>query len=277
MPRSSPVEAHHFDALGTRCGLFGVDVPRERLLAGEVWVRRMGARLTRFSPASELSTLNARAGRWTEISAELESLLRLALRAHELSGGLVNVSVLPAMRAIGYTRSLSEGPTVALLDAPRPLPALPAVLRVRPGEASLAPGAGLDLGGIAKGWLADRLTEALGPNSLANLGGDLHASGPGPDGLGWPVGFAGTSLMLLDQGAATSSVRLRSWGEMHHLIDPRTGRPARTGIEEVSVVASGGFEAEVCAKTALLLGSELAPAYCAANAQAWWWKESHDD
>ena len=52
--------------------------------------------------------------------------------------------------------------------------------------------------------------------------------------------------------------------------------PARTGLDEVSVVASSGFEAEVVAKTALLLGPEHAPAYCAAHALAWWFGGSHD-
>lgn len=76
--------------------------------------------------------------------------------------------------------------------------------------------------------------------------------------------------MLRDQGAATSSVRRRRWGDQHHLIDPRTGMPARTGLEEVSVVAATGMEAEVVAKSALLLGPELAPTFCAAHAMAWW-------
>ena len=53
-------------------------------------------------------------------------------------------------------------------------------------------------------------------------------------------------------------------------VAPRTGLPARTGLEEVSVVASTGLEAEVVAKTALLMGRELAPLYCAAHAMAWW-------
>jgi thiamine biosynthesis lipoprotein len=110
----------------------------------------------------------------------------------------------------------------------------------------------------------------LGPNTLANLGGDLSAGGPGPAGSGWPVGLAGVTVLLRDQGAATSSVRRRRWGELHHLIDPRTGVPANTGLEEVAVVAASGLEAEVVAKTALLVGSELAPVYCAAHALAWW-------
>jgi thiamine biosynthesis lipoprotein len=270
MPRSVLVDAHHFEAMGTNCSLFGVGLSRGRLLEGEFWVRRMGARLTRFSPDSELSRFNASAGRWIDISAELEALLRESLRAFETSAGLVNVAVLPSMAAIGYTRPLSFGRPSATEARVGPLPALPDALTVRPGAARLKPGAGIDLGGIAKGWMADRLLESLGPNALANLGGDLSAGGMGPAGAGWPVGLAGVTVLLRDQGAATSSVRRRQWGEHHHLIDPRTGLPARTGLEEVSVVAASGVEAEVVVKAALLVGRELAPVYCAPHAAAWW-------
>jgi thiamine biosynthesis lipoprotein len=270
MPPDAHVEAHHFQAIGTNCSLFGVGLTRSRLLQGEFWVHRLGARLTRFSPESELSRFNASPGSWQDVSPELETLLRESLRAFAASGGLVNVAVLPSMTAIGYTRPLAEGRSAATMSAARPLPSLPDVLSVRAGAARLEPGAGIDLGGIAKGWMADRLRESLGPNTLANLGGDLSAGGPGPAGSGWPVGLAGVTVLLRDQGAATSSVRRRRWGELHHVIDPRTGAPANTGLEEVAVVAASGLEAEVVAKTALLVGHELAPVYCAAHALAWW-------
>jgi thiamine biosynthesis lipoprotein len=255
------VISRHFEAMGTTCSLFAADAD---LLEGERWVRRMAQRLTRFSAHSELSQLNARPGEWREVSPELESVLLAALDAHAMSGGLVNAAVLPSMLAIGYTRSLSEGATVATLEQAGALPPLPHVLDVREGQARLARGAGIDLGGIAKGWMADRLCEILGPNCVVNLGGDLRVNGR------WPVGIAGAKLMLCDQAAATSSIRRRRWGDLHHLVDPRTGLPARTGLEEVSVVASTGLEAEVVAKTALLMGRELAPLYCAAHAMAWW-------
>ena len=270
MPPSAPVEAHHFEALGTTCSLFGAGLAPGRLVDGERWVRQIGAGLTRFSADSELSRFNASAGRWVDASPMFETVLREALRAFEMSAGLVNVAVLPSMEAIGYSRPLSEGQPVATVGGGSPLPALPDVLRVRTGSARLESGAGIDLGGVAKGWMADSLRGSLGPNALANLGGDLSAWGLGPDGDGWPVGVGGSTILLRDQGAATSSVRRRRWGEHHHLIDPRTGRPARTGLEEVSVVAASGLEAEVVAKTALLLGRELAPVYCAAHALAWW-------
>lgn len=268
--RRAPVEAHHFEALGSNCSLFAVGQSPGGLLEGEFWVRRLGAKLTRFSADSELSRFNASAGGWADVSPELEALLRESLSAFEKSAGLVNVAVLRSMEAVGYTRPLSEGLPVAAEPRVCPLPALPDVLSLRPGAARLEPGAGIDLGGIAKGWMADRLRDSMGPNALANLGGDLSAIGLGPAGDGWPVGLGTTTLLLRDQGAATSSVRRRRWGEHHHLIDPRTGLPARTGLEEVSVVATNGAEAEVVAKAALLLGPELAPVYCAAHALAWW-------
>ena len=277
MRPEAAVQVHHFEAMGTSCSLFAVNQPRGRLLEGEFWVRRLSARMTRFNTDSELSRLNACAGKWMEVSDDLESILRAALSAYAMSAGLVNVAVLPSMHAIGYTRPLAEGPSVATLDGARPLRPLPEVLEVRDREAMVAFGSGLDLGGVAKGWMADRLAQELGPNAVANLGGDLSAVGLGPRGDGWPVGVAGQTLMLRDQGAATSSVRRRRWGGLHHLIDPRSGLPAISGLEEVSVVAASGFEAEVVAKTALLLGPAVAPAYCAAHAMAWWLGGARDD
>lgn len=262
-----------FEALGTDCHLFGVGLQPVRLGQGRAWVESMHRRLSRFLPESELSRLNARTGEWVRVSPELGALLRAALDAWRTSGGLVNAGVLEAMLAAGYTRPLRLGPTTGGA-ASGPLPPLPEVLEVGPGRARLQPGIGIDLGGLAKGWMADRLAGRLGPNCLVNLGGDLFARGPGPAGKGWPVGVGGVTLLLRDQGAATSSSRRRRWERagrtFHHLIDPRTGAPAGPGPAEVSVVSGSALEAEVGAKAALLLGWEAAPAYLAATALAWW-------
>src|SRR5579859_946236 len=153
--RRRRISAHHFAAMGTSCSLFAAEPSPLTLLNGELWVRSLAARLTRFDARSELSLLNAAAGRWTSVSPEMEALLRESLRAHEMSGGLVNVAVLPSMLAAGYTRTLAAGPTPARLELARSAPLLPEVLEVAPGRARLATGAGIDLGGIAKGWMAD--------------------------------------------------------------------------------------------------------------------------
>jgi FAD:protein FMN transferase len=263
-------ESRSFEALGGTCELYAIGLRRDALARGEAWVHEMHDRLTRFTDMSELSRFNASAGRWVEVSPVLEALLRECLRAHELSNGLVNAAVLPALLAAGYTRTFSDGPTaVTVTSLP---PALREVLEVRPGSARLRHGASIDLGGIAKGWLADRLATDLGENVLVNLCGDLRARGGGEHGEGWPVGMGPKTVLLVDMGAATSGTRKRAWGEgLHHLIDPRTGRPASTDLAEVSVIARNGADAEIYAKAALLLGSKDAPAYLAAHHALGWW------
>ena len=254
------LEALRFAALGALCELYAVGPadpagPTD-LGATRDWVNGMHDRLTRFEPDSELSRLNAAAGRWVDIGPDLEALLRLSLDAYASSDGLVHIGVLPALLAAGYTRDFASGPTPPTGEI-RIAPPLPEMLEVRPGSAKLQPGTAIDLGGIAKGWLADRAVERMGVNALANFGGDLRARGAGPDGDGWPVGFGSTTVLLKGLGAATSGTGGRRWGEgFHHLIDPRTGLPAKTDLTEVSVLAATGAEAEVLAKTALLLGRE---------------------
>src|SRR5260370_33523690 len=187
MRHSLEVEAHHFEALGTSCSLFSAGGTRTELLQGEFWVRELGTRITRFSDQGELALLNGAEGEWVDVSAEMEALLREALRAYELSAGLVNAAVLPSMLAIGYTRSLAAGASTAKLEDARPAPRLPDGLSVQRGRARLELGCRGDLGGIAKGWIAHRPAAPLGSNALADLGGGLTADRPRPQGDGWPV------------------------------------------------------------------------------------------
>jgi len=256
-----------FESLGGECELFAFEIAPDRLAEGEAWVRRMHDRLTRFEPNSELSRFNASSGKWVEVSAELEALLRESLRAFAQSDGLVHVGVLPALLAAGYTRDFALGATSA--TEPPHIAPLPETLEVRSGSAHLASGASIDLGGVAKGWMADRLAEHLGANVLVNLCGDLFARGGGETGEGWPVGFGDRTLLLKDMGAATSGTTKRSWEGGHHLIDPRTGRPAQSDLSEVSVLASTAADAEIYAKVALLLGSRDAPSWLEPRSRGW--------
>ena len=273
-----PLEQAKFESLGSCCHLLGVALEQGRLSWGADWVAGMHGRFSRFETHSELSRFNAGAGSWVEVTEEMEGMLHAALDAYRDSGGLVHVGVLPSMLAIGYSRPMRLGPTPAVAAGATPPPPLPEMLQVEDRRAHLRPGTGIDLGGIAKGWLADRLAAQIGENCLVNLGGDLFARGDGPDGDGWPVGLGGVSVLLRDQGAATSGTLRRAWAQgadrLHHLIDPRTGRPAISDLVEVSVVAGSAVAAEVHAKAALILGTEKAPAYLAAQAQGWWLRPS---
>src|SRR5258708_8501147 len=120
MPPDARVEAHHFEALGTSCSLFAVGLSRSRLLQGEFWVHQLGARLTRFSPDSELSRFNATPGTWMDVSPELGALLRESLRAFEMSAGLVNVAVFASLGAICCTRPLAATLPTPTVSQARP-------------------------------------------------------------------------------------------------------------------------------------------------------------
>ena len=260
------MERRTFDSLGGECELFALGIGQDVLAESEAWIRRMHDRLTRFEPSSEVSRFNASRD-WFAVTPELEALLRESLRAFDLSEGLVNVAVLPALLAAGYTRDFAAGPTERA-EGQR-VPPLPVVLELRAGEARLLHRAAVDLGGIAKGWLADRVVERLGDNALVNLCGDLCARGGGETGEGWPVGFGDRTLLLKDMGAATSGTTKRAWAGGHHLIDPRTGLPAQSDLREVSVLASTATDAEIYAKVALLLGSRDAPKWLESRSQGW--------
>lgn len=273
------IERRTFRAMDGDCELFGIDVSPAALADGEDWVLRMGHRFTRFDPWSELSRFNDTAfeprpvgspefGRWVSVSSDLELLLREALRAFDASEGLVHAGILPALRAAGYEQDFSAGPTPVRTPPAPPAP-LPEVLEVRHREARLVKGAAIDLGGIAKGWMADRLAEHLGDNVLVNLCGDLFARGGGETGEGWPVGFGDRTVLLQDKGAATSGTRKRAWAGGHHLIDPRTSRPAETDLTEVSVLARSAADAEIYAKVALLKGSVEAATWLEGRALGW--------
>jgi thiamine biosynthesis lipoprotein len=127
----------------------------------------------------------------------------------------------------------------------------------------------IDFGGIGKGYAVDcamtHLREAR--DVLVSAGGDMRASGSGPNGDGWLVSVAPAPgdaplgiLRLRNQALATSTTATRNWRRagvrLHHIIDPRTRRPADSGVRAVSVVAPTTAEADVFAKTALILGVE---------------------
>lgn len=265
---------HVFTAFGgARCEVIACDATDDEVSAVVADTYAFERRLTRFDPGSELSLFNNSAGTRTAVSPLLEELLRVALDAYVLSEGLVNAACLPALAAAGYDRTIADvqrrGHT--RLHQAVPVPALPDAVHVGTGWARLDIGCAIDLGGIGKGWLADRLCERL-DNAVVNLGGDLRVRGDGVDGGGWSVALCDAQVVSArDAGIATSGRLGRSWPGGHHLIDPRTGVPSTTDIATISVVAHSAGRAEVLAKAACLRGSTeaaewLAPRGCARHA-----------
>lgn len=218
--------------------------------------------------------MNACAGSAVNVGSLFARSLAVALRAARVSEGLVDPTLGGHLRRAGYDR------TFALMRARRSWtvrfsPATPSWEDVELDEARgvvrVPAGVELDLGATAKALAADDaarlIVSTLGCGALVSLGGDLAVGGPSPTG-GWPVRIAddheaplagpGPVVGVAAGGLATSSTAVRRWatnlGEFHHVIDPRTGRPAATPWRTVSVAAATCVDANVAATAAIVLG-----------------------
>jgi thiamine biosynthesis lipoprotein len=259
-----------FPAMGTVVSVIAETGVVER--AGDA-VQRLFAewerRLSRFQPDSELSRLNARPGRPVVVSELLLEVLEAALSAARATAGLYDPTLLRALEHLGYDRSFEQvGDAVPAASGPlRPAGGWRRIeLDHRARTVTLPQGVGVDLGGIAKGMAVDAAVEHLRGLGVAaamvGAGGDLRVHGLPLNGGCWPIaieGPAGAVTIALTHGSlATSGIGRRRWrqgkAERHHLLDPRQGRPAQTGLWSVSVAAATCAQAEVAAKTAFILG-----------------------
>jgi thiamine biosynthesis lipoprotein len=243
-------------------------------------------RFSRFRADSELSQMNRSSGSRVRVSPDLCDLVELAVKAADFSGGVFDPATIGALEAAGYDRSIEwirQEDSLEKAASRSRLSDKVAWIRPRTQDiqvdhrqltVSLPEGVRIDLGGIAKGWAVDRaaaMLEALGPG-LVNAGGDLRAWGDQPgagDERGWLAavddpGHPGTDVAWLwvrDSALATSSTATRRWAGGHHLIDPRTGRPAETDLVSVTVTAPTVVQAEVAAKVVLILGGTAGMAW----------------
>ncbi len=234
-------------------------------------------RLTRFSEQSELMQLNTSAGAWFQASETLFEIVSESIRMHTETGGLFNPTILPALKRAGYDRSFDR-----LADVSNP-DSLPAGTGVVPGleeidldhtarRIRLPVGMQIDLGGIAKGWIAERAAWLMAADTEAcavSAGGDMFLIGHPAEEAFWRVVVedprdSNRPLAVLrvdpETAVATSSVTRRTWVRdgvtHHHLIDPRTAKPAQSNWLSVTVVAERMTRAEALAKALLIAGGK---------------------
>ncbi len=251
-------QTHAFDAMGTVIELvLDADDASMAFTAAEAEFERLEQIMSRFRPDSELSQLNAHGS--LHVSQDLAEVIELAVAARERTGGRFDPTVHDAVVSAGYDRTFVEVPAES--DAPVAPASCGGAVRVDGLHVELESGFRLDLGGIGKGFAAERVAQllALAGPCIVNAGGDVALRGVPEEGY-WPVGIEdGPTLGLAGAGLATSGCDRRRWRrgtrELHHLIDPRTGSPAVTDLVRVTAVGDDAVDAEVLAKV-LLLGGE---------------------
>jgi thiamine biosynthesis lipoprotein len=264
-----------FRALGTTAVIATVDPALEgdACAAGVDELDAIDRACSRFRPDSELARVNDARGKRVKVGPLLLEALQVALVAARVSDGLVDPTVGKTLRTLGYDSTFR---VVAMRDADSfrasfsTVPGWQCVEVDRDASTVRVPaGVELDLGATAKALACDRVAAAaaaVAGGTLVGLGGDIAVAGVAPAG-GWPVRIAddhaapldaaGPTVAVQSGGLATSSTTVRRWRsgavELHHLVDPRTGRPARSRWRTITVAAKSCVDANVASTAAFLL------------------------
>ena len=222
--------------------------------------RRFERLFSRTLPHSDIARLNAAGGAPVEIEGDTADLLRRALAF------CADSAIIPPKAALreAITHVDWRGVRVWAEDDR-------AFAQLNDAHAAL------DLGGIAKGWIADALADTLAEGGLArfliNLGGNVVARGEKPGGIPWNVGIRDPrradgivgSTPLHDASAVTSGIYERCCevdGTLyHHILSPKTGMPAQTDVAGVTVIADRSIDAEGYSTTLLALGTSRGIAF----------------
>ena len=242
---------------------------------------RLDAQLSVFRDTSELTRVNRRAYQdAVPVSRDLFSLLRRCHELHAATDGAFDVTSTPLSRCWGFLRREGRLPPQEAIDAARSLVGMSAV-RLQPSSRTVVfdrAGLELNLGSIGKGYAVQRIAAALKRaglrHALVSAGGSSVYALGGRDG--WSVDVtsrrAGRRLarLRLRHGAMGTSGAGEQYLDVNgtcygHVLDPRTGWPAR-GLLSVTVVTANAAAADALATAFLVGGEDLARRYCATHA-----------
>lgn len=244
-------------------------------------IERLDALWSIASSDGEIAQLNAE----KQITASADTLALLT-RAKEISAatdGLFSTTIAPLMEAWGFTSGDYRVPDEAELSA-----LLAHVddeeIAISDSTVTIPADAKVDLGGIAKGFTSARVMEIFRENGVENgilsLGGNVQALGTKPDGSLWRVGLQDpaderalfATLELADKAVITSGAYERNFEQdgivYHHIIDPRTGYPAESGLSSVTIVSDDGTLADGLSTALYIMGKEAAVEF---------WRSHRDD
>ena len=220
---------------------------------------------------SEIYALNTTGA--AQLSPETAELVRFAQEMHSETDGALDITLYPVLREWGFTTGEHRVPSDERLAELLRLTGTDK-LTVDGCSAALSEGAQLDLGAVAKGYAGDLIAQRLRAqgieSALLDLGGNIHAIGCSPDGGAWRLGVRDPDkdgniavIELTDMAAVTSGGYERYFvGEdgtaYHHILDPKTGRPADSGLRSVTVVGSEGRLCDALSTAVYVLGAERA-------------------
>lgn len=277
---------HHQAKLALGSDVFIVlatDLPQKKVdsIFAVLWLEifKFEQQFSRFLPTSELSMFNRNAGLPYPVSESFRDLLITAKKMAIKTKGLYNPFILPMLQKAGYKKSfVDKYHNDAIDDYSHRAVASIEKLKIDDDSVTIPANTAMDFGGIGKGYLADQLAKNPELDMLngywISLGGDVIGSGLDADGTKWEVSiqdaikpdklinFHYTSEEKNFSVATSGTITRKSKNDTkpwHHIIDPRTLKPAITDVLLASVAAKTSTEADIFASCAVILGSKDAP------------------
>jgi thiamine biosynthesis lipoprotein len=239
-------------------------------------VARIEGLLSRFLPDSEISRVNRSAGiRREQVGRETYDVLSSAAEFSRCFAGCFDVTIGPlvslwhrAKECLAEPDASSIAEALSLVDH-RDLVLDPEAMTARLGKA----GQSLDLGGIGKGFAADRIVGVFGEfgitSAYSNLGGNVVTVGRKPDGNPWQIGIQHPrddnrligAVSVIGETVVTSGDYQRTYTDSrgkrhHHILDPTTGYPASSGLVSVSIVTEASVWADPLSTIVFVAGKE---------------------
>ncbi|MGE4353877.1 MAG: FAD:protein FMN transferase [Oscillospiraceae bacterium] len=241
---------------------YALQMAKERVLA-------LDDRLSVFKPDSEISRINCAAGReFIKVHPDTFRIIETAIRFSELSDGAFDITSRPITALWGIGKKGDYIPTREKIIRTRELVGYKDILLDHSACAVMLkkPYQALDLGGIAKGYAADEVRRILLKNSvmeaLINLGGTVIALGmPIKLGIQHPMAQTGTpmgTLSVTNTAAVTSGANekyfIKDKVRYHHILDPRTGSPANSGLMSITLIGENAMALDAAATAVFVLG-----------------------
>ena len=228
--------------------------------------------LSRTIEGSDVWRINHAKGEPVEVSEDTAAILRCAAWISEKSGGAFDISIAPASTLWDFTSGEAVLPDAeALAGAAAQIDYTQ--VRLEGNTVTLPEGMMIDLSGIAKGYIADRVKTYLEErgieHAILSFGGNIVAIGKKPDGTDWKVGIQDIDkptgeymLVAANRGGSTVTSGIYERGfdldgvHYHHLLNPKTGWPEQNELASVTILSDSSMEGDALATAAFILGTE---------------------
>ena len=243
-------------------------------LAGEVWeaCARYEQLLSKTIATSDVSRINNAQGQTVTVDPETWEILRRAKEISRQTGGAFSITIAPVTALWTFTgMETNTVPTDEMRLATLPLVDDQKIILGENNTVTLPAGRQIDLGGIAKGYIADKVAALLREKAYAgivSLGGNVYTVGQKPDGSKFSVGIKDPEATHLSKAiiytgdctVVTSGTYERGFSfggvRYHHILDPKTGWPSQSDLVSATFVMDSSMTADALATACIVIGSE---------------------